>query len=305
MPGMARLWMSVAAAAAIALPSACAARVAPATVQDARTAVQVKTAIVNDSELGVYAIEVRVADGVARLSGSLPSEALIARAIAIARGVPGVRDVQSELRVGPVPVDGGLPPPARLEGLTGAGDPDLDPRTRRRLLAVGGSIGWQASQGGTLRDTLAFGPMVRIGAGSGLGVAIGFGWFGADLRAATLDVPIGRIRVRPIMAGVRYTFRSTTTSTSVSLVAGPAINGMTSADRLGAGELALDAANSFAWRPGISTWIDLSGRAALNLSAGYVVTRPELTLVSAGDVVRRRVRADTLIVRAGLAYKIF
>jgi hypothetical protein len=107
------------------------------------------------------------------------------------------------------------------------------------------------------------------------------------------------------MAGVRYTMRTLATSTSVSFVAGPALNGMSSADRLGGGELAVDAANSFAWRPGLSTWFDLSGRVALNLSAGYVITRPRLTVIDDGQIVRRRLVADTLIVRAGVAYKIF
>jgi hypothetical protein len=289
---------------AVSAGAACAARVPPASVEDARTAVRVKTALVNDAELGIHAIEVRVSGGVARLSGSLPSEELIARALAIARDVPGVAAVQSDLRVGP-PRAAAAVQASSDERPGDAGDPDLDPRTRRRLVAIGGSVAWQASSDGTLEDALAIGPVVRLGAGSGLGVAVGFGWFGAELRASALDVPIGRIRIRPIMAGVRYTMRTRASSTSLSLVAGPAINGMTSADRIGAGELALDAGNSFAWRPGVSTWFDLSGRVALNLSAGYIVTRPRLTLVSGGEVTRRHLRADTLIVRAGLAYKIF
>jgi hypothetical protein len=184
-------------------------------------------------------------------------------------------------------------------------DEDLDPRTRHRLLAIGGSIAWQASRGRSLADQFSVGPIFRFGAGSGFGLAIGLGWFGAELRASGSDEPIGRIRIRPIMAGVRYTRRTLASSTSVSFVAGPALNGMSSADRLGAGELAVDAANSFAWRPGVSTWFDLSSRAAFNLSAGYVITRPQLTLIDDGQVVRRRLVADTLIVRAGLAYKIF
>ena len=297
---------ALATAALLAL-AGCTAPVRPATIQDAQVAARVKTAIVNDAALGIYAIEVRVSNGVARLSGSLPSEDLVARAIAITRGVPGVTGVQSDLRVGP-PL--GVPPPAAPSSLSRErpGDPDdedLDPRTRRRLIAIGGSMGWQTSRDGTLDDAWSFGPVVRIGSGSGLGVAVGFGWFGAELRAAAVDAPIGRIRIRPIMAGVRYTMRTMASSTSISLVVGPAINGITSADRLGGSELALDAGNSVAWRPGVSMWFDLSGRAALNLSAGYVVTRPRLTLVSGGEVIRRRLRADTLLIRVGLAYKVF
>jgi hypothetical protein len=285
----------------------CAANVQPASVADAQMAARVKTALVNDSAVGVHTIEVRVSNGVVRLTGSVPSDEIAARAQALARAVPGVRDVIADLRVGvPLATPAGAPDaaPAGPSSLA-ASDADLDPRTRRRLLAVGGSVAWQASTYPSLDDGLAIGPLVRLGAGSGLGLAIGFGWFGADVRAATDDVAIGRIRIRPLMAGASYTFRSVASSLSVSLVAGPAINGMTSADRLGAGELALDAANSFAWRPGMSMWFDLSARTAVNVSAGYVVTRPLLTVVSDGNVIRRRLRADTLVIRAGVAYKVF
>ena len=296
----------VAAVAVCLCVTACAPAVRPASLQDAQTAARIKTALVNDLTVGIYAIEVRVANGVARLTGRLPSADLADRAVAIARDVPGVREVISDLRVG-------APAPASIEAAAAAPadaplpdrDADLDPRTRRRLIAIGGSVAWQASTDGALEDGLAIGPLVRFGSGRGLGVAIGFGWFGADVLAATQDVSIGRIRIRPLMAGASYTFRSAASSLSISLVAGPAINGMTSADQLGAGELALDAANSFAWRPGVSTWLDLSSRTALNISAGYVVTRPLLTIVSSGDVIRRRLRADTFVIRAGVAYKLF
>jgi hypothetical protein len=292
------------ALAALTAGAACSKPIRPATVQDVQIAARVKTALVNDTTVGIYAVEVRVANGVVMLSGRLPSEALVARAIEIARGVPGVAEVRSDLIVG-----GAMPATASAVALPASepalDDEDLDPRTRHRLLAIGGSIAWQASRGRSLADQLSVGPIFRFGAGSGFGLAIGLGWFGAELRASGSDEPIGRIRIRPIMAGVRYTMRTLASSTSVSFVAGPALNGMSSADRLGAGELAVDAANSFAWRPGVSTWFDLSSRAAFNLSAGYVITRPQLTLIDDGQVVRRRLVADTLIVRAGLAYKIF
>jgi len=302
---MTRVLMGLALAAAVLTAgTACSKPIRPATIQDAQIAARVKTALVNDTALGVYAIEVRVSKGLVTLSGRLPSEDLVPRAIELARGVPGVSGVQSDLIVG-----GAVPATASAVVLPGRPsdrrEDELDPRARRRLVAVGGSIAWQASRDRTLADTLAIGPIVRIGGGQGLGLAIGFGWFGAELRASASDEPIGRIRVRPIMAGVRYTMRTLATSTSVSFVAGPALNGMSSADRLGGGELAVDAANSFAWRPGLSTWFDLSSRVALNLSAGYVITRPRLTVIDDGQVVRRRLVADTLIVRAGVAYKIF
>ncbi|MGQ0734040.1 MAG: BON domain-containing protein, partial [Acidobacteriota bacterium] len=47
----------------------CGRAIDPQLITDAQTAVRVKTAIVNDADLGQRAIEVRVSRGVARLTG--------------------------------------------------------------------------------------------------------------------------------------------------------------------------------------------------------------------------------------------
>jgi hypothetical protein len=52
-------------------------------------------------------------------------------------------------------------------------------------------------------------------------------------------------------------------------------------------------------------WYDPTGRAALNLSAGYLITRPRLTLLYEGRLNRRSLRADTAVFSVGLAYKLF
>ena len=296
-------------AAVMLFAAACGgARVPPAAIEDARIAARVKTAIVNDAAVGVYAIEVRVRNGVTRLSGTLPSQDLIARALTLAERVPGVTTVESDLRVG-APASAVMTSAAdesrRSPGAESIDDEELDPRSARQLLAVGASVNILQPDRRTLADGVSLGPMVRVGAGRGLGVAIGFGWFGAELRDSAAQIPIGRVRIRPVMAGVRYTFRTLATSTSFSLVAGPAINAVSAADRADAGELPIGIGNSLAWRPGVSFWVDLSSRTALNISAGYVITRPRLTLVGPDGVFERPLRADALVLRAGLAYKVF
>jgi len=70
-------------------------------VDDATLMVQVKTALLNDPTIGAMRIEVDVNLAVVTLSGQVPSERDIQRAVALARGVTGVRDVKSALQIVP------------------------------------------------------------------------------------------------------------------------------------------------------------------------------------------------------------
>ena len=84
----------------LALAAGCRTVVDPLAISDAQTAARVKTALVNDPELGTRTIEVRVVLGVARLSGRVLTQAEADRAIGIARSVAGVVDVQATLQIG-------------------------------------------------------------------------------------------------------------------------------------------------------------------------------------------------------------
>ena len=96
----------LALAAATAGSSGCAARSRTA-IENAQTAVRVKTAIVNDVELGTLPIDVEAAGGVITLEGIVRTSEQIDRALDVARGVQGVVRVQSALVIGdpdpPVP----------------------------------------------------------------------------------------------------------------------------------------------------------------------------------------------------------
>jgi hypothetical protein len=302
---MARGTRSLSLCAIVLAGTACAAKIQPATIQDIQTAARVKTAIVNDPALGVYPIEVRVARGVVRLSGHVPSEALVRQAVTLAGSVTGVLEVRSELRVGGESTPRAAPPNAAVEEPAGARQAELDPRLRRRLLGVGASFGWNGPSAGQLGSTTGIGPAFRFGTGSGLGLSIGFGWFGADLHSGpSSETRLARIRIRPIMGGIGYTVGRRGVTTTFALVAGPAVNGL-SPDAPEAGEFAAKIGNSFAWRPGISVWLDTSSRVALNLSGAYLVTRPQLTRFQDGGLVTDTLRADALLVRVGGVYKVF
>ena len=277
----------------------------PAVIGDAQTAARVKTALVNDPDLGVRAIEVTVAGGVARLSGRVRSQAERDRAVALAREVPGVTRVESALSLGADAVPSSDPsetpaaPSAEQEAFEVDGSP--------RLLALGASMGWSRPSGEALRSRTAIGPLIRLGSGRGLGVAIGFDWFKADFMTPdSRGTSVALVNVRPVMAGLSYTFATDRLSVSPGIVGGVAFNSL-SITETGAvgGALAVEVDNSLAWRPGVSVWFDASRRLAVNLSAGYVATGLDLTVLDGGRLAKHHTSGSTLMLRGGLAYKVF
>lgn len=70
-------------------------------LDDGRIAAAVRTALLNDRELGVREIAVDVRQGVVSLSGQVRTTDEAQRAATVARGVPGVRDLTSSLSVVP------------------------------------------------------------------------------------------------------------------------------------------------------------------------------------------------------------
>jgi len=69
------------------------------TIDDATITAAVKTALLNDPEVGATKIDVDTANGVVTLSGSVKSQVDAEKAIALARRAPGVKDVKSALHV--------------------------------------------------------------------------------------------------------------------------------------------------------------------------------------------------------------
>ena len=85
--------------AAIALPG-CASTVSRR-IDDGTITTRVKTALLNDPELGLLRLEVVTVEGVVTLTGTVHSEEQASRAARLARAVNGVRAVESNLVVRP------------------------------------------------------------------------------------------------------------------------------------------------------------------------------------------------------------
>ena len=72
-----------------------------ATIDDATITARVKTAILNDPQIGAMKIDVETTRGVVTLSGIVDSQADASRAIQLATQAAGANDVKSTLQIKP------------------------------------------------------------------------------------------------------------------------------------------------------------------------------------------------------------
>ncbi len=284
--------------------AACSSAVSALEVDSARTTGLVMTALVNDPEIGARPITVRVTRGVVQLSGLVRSEAEVARAVALASAVPGVTRVESSLRVG---ADQSRARALPVEGAPVVRDPaiefaELDATPGR--FAIGGSFVTSRPSAAAFAPSWSISPLVRLGAGKGLGAAAIFDWYGASV-AAEPGSSASRLRVRPVMAGLSYTAMAGPVAIAPSLVGGYAFNRIIVPNTGAADRLAVDAGNSLVWRPGVAVWIGAGRRAVVNLSVGRVLTRLNVTFVEAGAIEQRTISGDATTLSVGLVYRLF
>ncbi|MGE3510597.1 MAG: BON domain-containing protein [Vicinamibacterales bacterium] len=71
------------------------------TIDDATITARVKTVLLNDPQISGMKIDVDTTLGVVTMSGTVKSQTEEQRALQLARGVTGVRDVKSTLQVNP------------------------------------------------------------------------------------------------------------------------------------------------------------------------------------------------------------
>lgn len=284
---------------AAAVSAGCAARSRTA-IENAQTAVRVKTALVNDVEVGTLPIDVEAAGGVITLEGIVRTPAQIDRAIMVARGVDGVARVESALVIGDPdpPVARPIPPL-----------PALAPRPREgplRLIGAGASVRLNNPAGDALARELDVGPILRLRTGNGLGPTIAFNWTNSEMGTSPTGLPaLARVRIRPVMAGVQYGFTRGRLGLGASVVAGYAFNNLDIDETVVGAGRAVDVDNSFVWRPGATLWYDVTPRIGINLFGGYLFTRPQVTFVSDTSVERHRMRANSAVISVGMAYWIF
>lgn len=267
---------------------------------DALTAVRVKTAIVNDADVGELPIAVHAVAGVVTLEGIVRTADQADRAVALAEGVPGVARVESALEVGdPDPLAEQRRP--RL--------PALAPRPTEgpmRLIAAGGTIQLTRASG-AFRDRIrSLRPVFRFRSSTGLGPAVSFRGGEVALESAGgAQSALAAVRLRPVMAGLNYSLVSGRVTLGAGVVAGLSFNSLSvETARAGPGR-AIAVTNSFAVQPKLDVWFDVTRRIGLTLGAGYLVSRPKVTFASDDIVSTERIPINTVVLSAGLAYWIF
>ena len=159
-------------------------------------------------------------------------------------------------------------------------------------------------------------PLWRFGTTEpGWGFHWGLNWYAVDV-----DRPIGgsvaqlgEIHIRPIMAGYGYTWNVRRNAITAALLGGFAFNSMSLAPgaadayrtRVGVQAIDADASNTFVLRPEVAIWHDINRSFGLNVNVGYMLARPDVTVMTSTGAETRTARADQFLIKVGLVYSIF
>ncbi len=185
-------------------------------------------------------------------------------------------------------------------------------------IAVGASIGTRIAPSSTVGgDRFGVGMTWRLGVNKeGFGWEGGLGWFSSKVDHSVGDTPafdLGKLRIRPLMAGYGYTHLIGPIAVKGSIQGGYAFMSFEVApsaadvyrDRLGARSLAADVSNPFVVGPQIRVSHDLSRKIGVNVTTGYMIARPTLTVSTTLGEEHQRLRADMFTLKMGVVYSVF
>jgi osmotically-inducible protein OsmY len=101
MPGRQYQWTWIASLVLLVAMTIACGKTVGETVDDATITTRVKTALINAPDVGALSIDVDTFKGVVTLSGRVKTPDEASRAMNVARGINGVREVKSALQVIP------------------------------------------------------------------------------------------------------------------------------------------------------------------------------------------------------------
>lgn len=185
-------------------------------------------------------------------------------------------------------------------------------------VAVGAAVGTRFAPSSTVGgDHFGVGLIWRLGQSKeGFGWEGGLSWFSVKVDQSFGDTPafdLGKLRIRPFTAGYGYTRFIGPIAVKGSIQGGYAFTSFKVApaaadvygDRLGARSLTTDVSNAFVVGPQLSVWRNLSRKVGVNVTAGYMIARPTLTIRTTLGEERQRVRADMFMLKMGVVYSVF
>jgi hypothetical protein len=182
--------------------------------------------------------------------------------------------------------------------------------------ALGGNIQMRTAEAAQTHGGKGPGLQWRFGhSETGWGWAYGFNWFATDVDKSIggAATELGELRVKPIMGGYGYTRRFGPVAVAANMLGGWAMTSFSLSpqasdayrDRLGARTLAVRPHGTFVAKPEVEAWIDIGRKYGVKLTAGYMLARPRVTVSSSLGDEYHRVRADQLMLTAGVVYRIF
>jgi hypothetical protein len=138
-----------------------------------------------------------------------------------------------------------------------------------------------------------------------------FNWFDTDVEQQTnvlRPAALGQLRIRPVMVGYGYTWIRGRAAITTDLVGGFAFNSLhvdpADYQRLGASGVSAEATNTVAVKPEVQIWYDINRRLGLRITGGYLITRPSVTIKSSLGSDTWSVKADSLLITAGVVFSI-
>ena len=184
-----------------------------------------------------------------------------------------------------------------------------------KSVALGGGIGFYFPFDDDARSGVGPSLAYRFGKPERWRPMVAFNWFATtfDGNVGETRVELGDLRIRPVMGGYGYTVKRGPLAATFSAVGGIAFNSFDptgnarvayaeSADRV---LLDITASNTPAARTEVALWYDLNTRIGILVAFGYIVTRPEIDIVTDVGTETRRLKADALKLQFGVAYGIF
>jgi hypothetical protein len=190
-------------------------------------------------------------------------------------------------------------------------------QTEDRKFALGGDFLVRVVPAERTHSRNSFGLLWRFGKPhTGWGWQYGLNWFATDVDKSVggQDTRLGILHVRPIMLGYGYTrVLNDRVSVSAKALGGYAFTSFrldptapdVYRDRLGARTLDTSVGSTFAVKPDVGVWFDVSRKVGINVTAGYMIARPKLTVTHSLGTDVQRIHTDQFMLRVGAVYKLF
>jgi len=154
----------------------------------------------------------------------------------------------------------------------------------------------------------------RLRRTNGIGFTVGLDWYKANVQT---DIGadrtfLGRVSLRPIMAGAGWTRQYSRFALNASLVAGWSFNSLRATSqaeaayaKLGQPGARIDVSNSFVFRPDFSLWYELNNRFGLLASLSYMASWPTVTTTTPAGVRHDRINLGAPMLTLGVSYGVF